>query len=75
MELERKYWNITNWIANGHIELGQSDYHSDATARVVDDGGVIWETDEVYPTLDALLDAVDAGIAAWCEENGIDWDE
>lgn len=33
----------------------------------------IWETDESFPTLDAALDAIEKGIADWCDENGIEW--
>ena len=75
MSLDKRYPNISNWLAKGYIELGQSDYYTAATAKVLDEGGVVWETDEVYPTLDALLDAIDAGIAAWCEEIGLNLDE
>ena len=75
MNLEQKYPNISNWMANGCIELGYCDDYTGSTARVTDGGGTIWETEEVYPTLDALLDAIEEGIAQWCAENGIELGE
>ena len=52
-----------------------TDGYTNVTAQAMDEGGVVWETEEVYPTLDAVLDALEQGIAAWCEEHGIEWAE
>ena len=74
MNLDEKYRNIANWIADGYIEIGSNDYDS-TTARAGDEGGVVWETDEVFPTLDAALDAIEQGIADWCAEIGLEWED
>lgn len=74
MSLDEKYPNIVNWIADGIIEIGNDGY-SESTARVIDEGGVAWETNDCFDTLEETLDAIEAGIAAWCEEYGIEWDE
>lgn len=49
MEIDKKYINIRMWMAYGGIEIGytNTDY-SNTTARVFDDGWVIWETEEVF---------------------------
>lgn len=41
MSLDQKYPNIANWIASGCIEIGNCDYYTDASARVMDEGGTI----------------------------------
>lgn len=66
---EKKYPYIEKWIfGGGRIELGQSDY-TPALALALDEGGIIWEGEARYETLDAMLAALEAGIAAWSEEN------
>lgn len=62
MNLDQKYHNITNCIADGCIEIGRCDEYTDSTARVMDEGGVAWETNEDFPTLEAALDAIERGI-------------
>ncbi len=65
MNLERKYPFIASWIVDGQIDA----YESFAT--VIDPGGVVWESDDEYETLDGLLDAMELGIGRFCRENGI----
>ena len=62
-------------MADGGIEIGYCDdgYNSGVTARVVDDGGVVWETEETFTSLEAVLDAIEAAIAAWCVQTGVEW--
>ncbi len=67
--MEERYPNIAEWVRGGaRIELGHDD-HTPVLARAIDEGGVAWEGESEYPTLDAMLDALEAGIAAWNEEN------
>ncbi|MBV7329093.1 hypothetical protein KFU94_12725 [Chloroflexi bacterium TSY] len=73
MNLDQKYRNITNWMADGCIEIGRCDDYTDSTARVMDEGGVVWETNEDFATLEAALDAIERGIEEWCAEIGIEW--
>lgn len=74
MTIDQKYHNIAMWVADGCIEIGYcDDGYSNVSARAMDEGGTIWETEETFTTLEAALDALEAGIAAWCEENGVEW--
>ena len=49
--IDEKYRNIRMWMADGGIEIGYCDdgYNSGVTARVVDDGGVVWERKKPLP--------------------------
>lgn len=53
----------------GWIEIGRDEY-SRSFVRVLDIGGLIWEGEEEYETVDEALPAAEAGISAWLEENG-----
>lgn len=76
MNIDEKYRNIHMWMADGGIEIGYcDDGYTDVTARVVDDGGVVWQTTETFTSLEAVLDAIEATIAAWCVQTGIEWRE
>lgn len=76
MTIDEKYPNIRMWMADGGIEIGNTDAgYRDTTATVYDEGGVVWETEETFTSLEALLDAIEAAIANWCEEHGIEWRE
>lgn len=72
--IDERYRNIRMWIADGGIEIGDCDSgYTTITARVVDAGGVVWETEETFTSLEAVLDAIKAAIANWCKEKGIVW--
>lgn len=75
MSIDERYRNIRMWMADGGIEIGNTDDYTGVTARVVDEGGVVWETEEPFTSLEAALDAIEAGIADWCREIGIEWRE
>jgi repressor LexA len=59
---EVKYPHIAGWIMDGWVELGRTDY-SRSMARVLDEGGMVWEGKTSYASLDELLSDLDAGIA------------
>ncbi|MBV9848532.1 MAG: hypothetical protein JO250_02475 [Armatimonadetes bacterium] len=62
------YPNIARWVEDfGWIEMGCDDY-SRSFARALDIGGMIWEGGYKYDTVDEALQALEAGIAAWLEE-------
>jgi hypothetical protein len=65
-DLERKYPHLTAWVKDGDswIAIGTDDY-SRSFIRVLDIGGMIWEGETSYPTLDDALAAADAAIAAF----------
>jgi hypothetical protein len=54
----------------GWIEMGQ-DHYSSSFVRALDLGGMVWEGESSYATIDDALQALDAGIAVWMEENGL----
>ena len=61
--------HVADWVLrDGWIEMGQDDY-SRSFVRALDIGGMIWEGENDYATVDEALQALDAGIAAWLEEN------
>jgi hypothetical protein len=65
---EITYPNITHWVEiHGWIEIGADEY-STSLVRVLDGGGMIWESEDDYDSLDAALQAVDAAIAKWLAE-------
>jgi hypothetical protein len=69
--LQNKYPNIADWIENqGWIELGQTDY-SRSMIRVLDIGGLIWESERDYQTLDDLLDDLEMQIIQKKKELGL----
>jgi hypothetical protein len=65
---EARYPHIASWVRDGWIEIGH-DECGRSFLRALDIGGLVWEGDDQYATLDEALQALDAGIAAWVEEN------
>ena len=63
---EERYPNIAGWVRDGWIELGRDDYSS-SFVRVLDIGGMVWEGEERYQTVDEALAEADKAIAAWLE--------
>ncbi|MCX7067296.1 MAG: hypothetical protein NTW85_06355 [Methylococcales bacterium] len=62
--LDTKYPNISNWIENyGWIELGQDDC-SDSMVRILDEGGMVWESKKPYKSLDALFNDLEKELAS-----------
>jgi hypothetical protein len=64
-----RYPNIAAWVQDGWIEIGRDDF-SRSFVRALDIGGMIFEGKVHYASLDDALRDLDAGIAAWLEENG-----
>ena len=51
---EERYPNITAWVQYCWIELGRDDY-SGSFVRVLDTGGMVWEGEKRYETVDEAL--------------------
>ena len=63
--LESQYPNIALWVnEHGWIEIGPDDF-STSFVRALDEGGLVWEGDDGYASLDSALRALDAAIAEW----------
>ena len=72
--LASTYRNIAHFVdAIGYIEIGY-DHASPLTSfiRVLDEGGMVWEGADEYPSLDAAFAALEAGLGEWMEEMGIE---
>jgi hypothetical protein len=68
--LEDKYPNIADWINGyGWIELGQND-DSRSMIRVLDEGGMVWESSKKYKSLDELFDALEKKLSEKIDEIG-----
>ena len=51
--VEQAFPHIARWVTSqGWIEIG-SDGYSRSFVRVLDEGGMVWEGAETYPSLDA----------------------
>jgi hypothetical protein len=67
--LEKFYPNTTRWIKEyGWIEIGRNDY-SNSFIRVLDKGGLVWEGDGSYETMNDAMKALESGITKWLKEN------
>ena len=62
---ESTFPNITRWInEQGWLEIGADDYSS-SMVRLLDEGGMVWESEVDYPSLDDALHATEAAIIDW----------
>jgi hypothetical protein len=69
--LDATYPTVARWVQEyGWIEIGQDDM-SRSFIRALDDGGTVWEGRRSYPTLDAALQDLEAGLIAWMQEQGL----
>ena len=65
--IDEQYPTLAAWILSGAgwIELGQDEY-SRSLVRILDIGGLLWESAQDYSTLaDALADAEEALKRIW----------
>ncbi len=65
---DERYPNIAGWVRDGWIEIGRDEY-SRSFVRVLDIGGLVWEGEEEYETVEEALSAAEAGISVWLKEN------
>jgi hypothetical protein len=69
--LEATHPTIAQWVQEyGWIEIGQDDMRR-SFVRALDEGGMVWEGQEHYPTLDAALQDLEAGLIVWMQEQGL----
>ncbi len=62
------YPTIARWVMEyGWMEIGQ-DHMSRSFVRALDEGGLVWEGQEDYATLDDALQDLEAGLTAWMQE-------
>ena len=68
-----KYPFIAAWVQDGTVEIGYNDY-DDVFLRVIDPGGVVWESNKIYTNLDEAFSDMNDAIEQWCNENGIEFE-
>ncbi len=67
--VDQAFPHLTEWVTtHGWIEIGYDDY-SRSFVRALDIGGVVWEGQETYTSLDEALRAADTALGAWIQEN------
>jgi hypothetical protein len=67
--LEQTYPHIALWTRDfGWIEIGYDPYGY-SFIRALDEGGVVWEGDHAYPTLDQAVEALETALERWMQEN------
>jgi hypothetical protein len=64
---EALYPNIAAWVQDGWIEIGRDEF-SRSFVRALDIGGMVWEGNSRYSSMDDALQALDAGIAKFLRE-------
>jgi hypothetical protein len=70
--LESKYPTLTRFVNEiGRVEIGLGNYMISAFVVAYDEGGTIYEGQDSYPSLDAALQDLDAGIKERLDELGI----
>jgi hypothetical protein len=63
--LEEAHPNTSLWVrSRGWIEIGR-DEHSQSFIRALDEGGIVWEGDRQYASLDDALRDLEAGLSEW----------
>ncbi len=66
--LEETYPHIAEWVKSwGWIEIGD-DGMAGSFIRVLDEGGLIWESERTYATLDDAVQDLETALAAWMGE-------
>jgi hypothetical protein len=59
------YPNIAYWVEDcGYIEIGYDDC-SQSFARALNAGGMVWESEDKYDTVDEALQAMEEALTAW----------
>ncbi len=67
---DEQYPNIVWWVQESRIEIGRDEY-GDSFIRVIDEGGVMWESEEVYETVAEALTDAEAAIKSWADQQGL----
>ena len=66
---DQAYPSLARWVRGyGWIEIGQ-DPANRSFVRALDEGGLVWEGNTMYPTLDGALRALDRALAKWLRDH------
>jgi 3-methyladenine DNA glycosylase Tag len=65
---DETYPNITYWVESfGWIEVGQDEY-STSMVRALNEGGLVWEGNDTYKTLDQAMQALERALGECIKE-------
>jgi hypothetical protein len=68
--VDETFPHLAEWVkTHGWVEIGYDDARR-SFIRALDNGGMVWEGEMVYNTLDSALEALDDALAVWVKENG-----
>jgi hypothetical protein len=66
--IEQAYPSVARWVKEyGWIAIGQAQM-TGSFVRALDEGGLVWEGETTYATVDDALRDLDAGLASWLRE-------
>ena len=69
MKFDEIYPKLSEWIeCNGWIEIG-ADHYNRSLVRILDEGGLIWESEPPKKSLNEELDIAENFIKDWIERN------
>ena len=69
---QKSYPNLAHWAETfGWVEIGQDDF-STSFIRILDIGGMIWESNDHYNTVDTALRDAEAAISRWIQEQNFE---
>ena len=64
---------IDYWVTSvGWIEIGD-DGSSPTWIRALDQGGLVWASDDRYTSVDEAFDALETALRAWLNVNDVGW--
>jgi hypothetical protein len=70
MNFDERYPAIAWWVQErGTIEFGR-EYYTRSLVRVLDEGGLLWESEEDYASVGIALADAEAFLVNWAKENG-----
>ena len=65
---ERTYPYLSRWVhGHGWMEVGP-DHYSRSLIRVLDEGGMVWESATRYASVDEALREAEEAVAEWMRE-------
>jgi len=63
-----RYPNIAHWIDTlGWIEIGQDEF-SRSLVRLLNEGGMVWESEDSHGTIDEALEALETDLVEILKE-------
>ena len=66
--VEQAYPSVARWVKGyGWIEIGPAHMNG-SFVRALDEGGLVWQGDTTYATLDEALRDLEEGLAGWMRE-------